>query len=117
MWPFNRIWNEENPETNTIVRVPIAKVVVHIYKKDRKYVELDLRGTNLRQSKSWVDNCMSKLRPRTPPGMYVEVKKRLIKKLHITIYKKKRINIPVEIHKENEIISKKNRFDRRKTTC
>ncbi|XP_003247462.1 uncharacterized protein LOC100575013 [Acyrthosiphon pisum] len=107
MWPFSRISNKQNPEPNTIVRVPISKVVVDIYKKERKYVELDVRETNLHQSKSWMDNCMSKLRPRTPPGMCVQMKKRLIKKLHITIYKKKRINIPVEMHKENGIISKK----------
>lgn len=97
MWPFSRTWNNQNSEPNTIVRVPISKVVVHIYKKDRKYVELNDQKTEIRLRKNWMDNCMSKLRPSTPPGMCVEMKKRLIKKLNITIYKKKRINVSIYI--------------------
>ncbi|XP_022176875.1 uncharacterized protein LOC111038187 [Myzus persicae] len=97
MWPFSGIWYNEDPEPNTIVRVPISKVLVDVYKKERKYVYSNDRATNIREKKSWFENCMSKLRPSTPPGMHVETKKRLIKKLTITIYKKKRINIPVEL--------------------
>lgn len=90
MWPFKR-----NPEPNTVVLVPISKVLVNIYKKERKYVHMNDRGIVIHQKKSLMESCMSKLRPRTPPGMCVETKKRLIKKLTIIVYKKKKINVSV----------------------
>lgn len=93
MWPFKRIWHKQNPEPNTVVHVPIFKVSVDIYKKERKYVHMNDRGILINQKKGWMESCMSKLRPKTPPGMCVETNKRLIKKLTITVYKKKRINV------------------------
>ncbi|KAE9539991.1 hypothetical protein AGLY_005243 [Aphis glycines] len=68
MWPFSYVWEDEDPDPtpNTVVREPMFEVWVHVYKKERKYVNLSDRGTEI-QSKSWMENCMSKLRPRTPP--------------------------------------------------
>ncbi|XP_025195042.1 uncharacterized protein LOC112594464 [Melanaphis sacchari] len=91
MWPFNHIWEDPDPAPNAVLRVPISEVWVYVYKKERKYVNLKDRGTGILQTKNWMDNFMSKLRPKTPPGMCVVLEKRLIKKCLITIYKKKRI--------------------------
>lgn len=96
MWPFNYVWEDEDPDTapNTVVRVPMFEFWVHVYKKDRKYVNLSDWGKEI-QTKSWMENCMSKLRPRTPPGMCVVMEKQMIKKCLITIYKKKRIYVSI----------------------
>jgi len=93
MWPFDSECEDPDPAPNAVVRVKLSEVWVYVYKKERKYVNLGDRRTEILQTRSWIDNCMSKLRPRTPPGMCVVMEKRLIKKWSITIYKKKRVYV------------------------
>lgn len=73
-----------------IVRVPIRTVSINVFRKEHKYVcASEVRDENC--EKGFVDKFMSVFRPKTPPGMRRVVKKRLVGKWALTLYKKERV--------------------------